>query len=667
MPSYESIQLDGLELNDGATYVLEELNLDPPRKRVEWATGADADGAGLVRDPLLENRTITMRVRVLTAATMDAALSAVGTVVDRLEEMERREGGAPITYTPADSTKTITFYGLTGSVIGVPRSWSGDEAGWFVKRPVFTVEITARPFGYGTEVVGTAVTASLPAMTLTVGSVPGDVPAEGRLIVTAGSSQHRRHLEWGLEQRYYDAATSLLIDSASLVVTGTGGTAGATAVAGYGSNTISMTARSSAQTIAKTGTLAHVGTFRVKAQVHGGGTDDAANARWRLAWRDGDGPYRSNPWVAPTGSGWSEVDLGTVTVNQAITGAQRWEGRIEVYSTSGTPTVYLDFLVLVPVAEGYGKAMAGVAQPVGFLSALDQFTGTTAGGTLSARTPVVGAAWTTEGTTATDFTFADAAGGEVVTLGGTSHTRRGALGSSITDQEVSARIQTQVVSAVNRNDVGVVARYVDASNHVLGHLRFESSQVWLRLGIVVAGAASGVSKDVTSLVSAQTWFRLRVVVWATGAYNVSLLSDGGAVLATVSNTRTDLATAGALASGRGGLYGQNASINITPYWDEITVNSIDPEPVVIYSARTAEVRSDRTIRQNSDGTAVGDVPAYRGSRFYVPPAGQANRTSRVLVKASRTDVESGASVAQTTPDSLTAQVAYTPRYAVIPR
>jgi hypothetical protein len=59
------------------------------------------------------------------------------------------------------------------------------------------------------------------------------------------------------------------------------------------------------------------------------------------------------------------------------------------------------------------------------------------------------------------------------------------------------------------------------------------------------------------------------------------------------------------------------------------------------------------------------VPSYRGARFYIPPAGSAARTSRVLVKTRRNDIDTGAD--DQIADSTTATLHYTPRYLVAPR
>ena len=213
MATLEQLVLDGLALNDVTNYRLQGFDAPPPKKRSEWVTGGDADGAALVRDPLFENREITLRVRVTQRATMDLALAAVAAISDKLEEADKHPEGLDMVWTPANGTKSVTFKVLSGEVTGLPVTMDGDDAGWFKNSPVVNVTLTCKPFAYGAEVVGSGTSSATPFVTLTVAGVTGDVPAEGRLIVTDAATQSRRYAEWGLEQRYYDVAQSLIVES----------------------------------------------------------------------------------------------------------------------------------------------------------------------------------------------------------------------------------------------------------------------------------------------------------------------------------------------------------------------------------------------------------------------------------------------------------------------
>src|SRR5438046_71402 len=101
MASNESLILDSLDLSTG-NYTLESLDLTPPSKRFEWITGGDSDGAVLARDALYDTRTITAQVRVEPQSTMDLALAAVATIVDKLQETSKTPTGIALTWTPAD-------------------------------------------------------------------------------------------------------------------------------------------------------------------------------------------------------------------------------------------------------------------------------------------------------------------------------------------------------------------------------------------------------------------------------------------------------------------------------------------------------------------------------------------------------------------------------------
>ncbi len=153
MANIESVIVDTLELNSG-NFTLEALEMPPPPKLLEWVRGADSDGALLARLALHENREVTARVRINQQADTDAALAQLGLLNDKLQEAERNQGGMACTWTPVDSTKTLTFYALAGEVVGLPILIDGSDAGWYVKSPVVTIRLICKPFLYGAEVVG---------------------------------------------------------------------------------------------------------------------------------------------------------------------------------------------------------------------------------------------------------------------------------------------------------------------------------------------------------------------------------------------------------------------------------------------------------------------------------------------------------------------------------
>lgn len=674
MAVVEGFVLDTLDLNDTTTYVLEALSMPPPKKKPEWITGGDSDGSVLGRDPLFENREITARIRIVAQSTMDLALAKIALIGDKLEEAERNQTGVALVWTPADSTLTSgTFRCLSGEITDLPVSVDGEGAGWFVKSPIITLNLICDPFMRGAEVGPTSTSAStLPLVTVELTSVTGDVPAEGRLVVTDAASQSRRLVRWGLESRFYPTSSppGLILDSDSLVTSGFAG-AGTTRSGAYdpgaaGNSVIRVTVPTQTTAVCGTGVLTHVGTFHVFARMY----FTAATTRTRLSWQDGDGPIRSNPWVAPqTPATYVDVDLGIITTTTALSGTQKWLGRIDAYdTTSTTETLDVDYIYLVPAQEGYGQARAGYTYQPGVLLGRDEFTGIAAATALNARVAPLGGTWTTSGG-ATDLTAQDAplATDETMRRTTTSdgafpanarHARLGA--SNYTDIEVGVDIQFTVSNLAIAP--AVLARWVDVSNFVaFGNLAGDNPGIY----VYVAGALVA-RYDFTTDIANSVWARLRLVVYASGAAMASVLDTSGAIVETGYLSSSVLATGGTLATGRPGFMDWNGGATaVTRYYDNFYMSTPNAEPIVVWSGRTATIGSTYAQRQDSTGTYAGDVPGYRGSRFYVPPAGTRSRKARIAVMARRNDVV--VSQDDQIADSTTISAYYTPRFVNVPR
>lgn len=675
MAANEGLTLDTLDLNDATSYVLEALSMPPPKKRPEWVSGGDTDGAILGRDPLYENREVVARIRIVAQSTMDLALAKIAAIGDKLEEAERNQTGVALQWTPADATLTTgTFRCLSGEITDLPVQVDGDGAGWFVKSPIITVTMTCDPFMRGAEAsAGTTSASTLPLVTLELTGVAGDVPAEGRLVVTDAASQSRRLIRWGVESRFYPTSSppGLILDSDSLVTSGFSGVgttrAGAYDPGAAGNSTVRATVSTQVSAVCGTGVLTHVGTFHVFARMWFTGDTTLT----RLSWQDGDGPLRSNTWVAPqTTAAWVDVDLGIITTTTAVSGTQKWLGRIDSYDTlSAVNTLDVDYIYLIPAQEGYGQARASYSYQPGVLLGRDEFNTLASGTVLNARVAPLGGTWTTSGS-ATDLAAADAplATDETIARSTVSdgafpanarHARLGA--SNFTDIEVGVDIRfTAANLAIG---LGAFARWVDASNFlVFGNLVGADSP-----GIYMYVAGSLVARyDFTSEVAINTWARLRMIVFATGVATASLLDANNSVIETGSLASSVIATGGTLATGRPGFLDTNlGAAACTRYYDNFYMATPTPEPIAIYSGRTAEIRSNMAIRSDSTGTYYGDVPAYRGSRFYVPPAGTRARKTRIAVMARRNDVVT--TTDDQIADSTTIQALLTPRFVNVPR
>jgi hypothetical protein len=668
----DSLVLGGTSISDEVNYVLETLDLTPPKRKAEWAQAADADGADLIRTPLYENRTITATIRVAPQASKDAALAKVGTLVDLLQEAEKNPAGLALEYTPASATKKITFYVLTAEVTSVPMVNEGSGVGWYANAPQLVVAFTCRPFGYGVEVEAAAaksIETGLSIVTITLPTVEGDVPAEGRLVIKDTAAVGRRFVEWGLQNRYYDAATALIRDSEDLTpVGGVQSTelnaAGAYKRAGATNGTIATMLLPEPTICCNTGVLKHIGTFRVKARV----ATQGEQIFTRLSYQDGEGPLRANAWTSPPTGTFCEVDLGTITLTPAILGTQKWLGQVEAYSLAepASTKLHVDYLTFIPVAEGYGKARGSQSSQPGTIIALDNFTTGTLSGSLNARTPALGTAWATSGA-ATDWVVESAAVKRTTT--GDAEPRIALFGSAQGNSKANLVCSHSKWAGASS---AILLRATSTTNYAFCSALITATATTVSLGVVVAGVTTTIKTRVLPSPlggGATSWAVELIATLDAGLYAAGFFvgAHGERInFFSLAGTNAAIAVGGALASGKGGFYDRNnTGVADTRLYQMSSVQSLTAIPYCVQPSRTMEVHSDSAIAQDSTGTYYGPVPQYRGSRFYVPQDGSANRTSRILVKADRNDLQE--SDQQTIADAFTAACFCTPRFLAIPR
>jgi hypothetical protein len=142
----ESWKLDVFNLNTGFFELREVVN-DPPAAKGEFIGAADSEMQILIRQPLHENRKITMKVTVKAQASMDAALDALQHLVITLRGASGVQGGIPLVWQPAGSTRTVTFDVLLGQITGLPISLTdADGITWLMGRPTVTLEMECAPY-----------------------------------------------------------------------------------------------------------------------------------------------------------------------------------------------------------------------------------------------------------------------------------------------------------------------------------------------------------------------------------------------------------------------------------------------------------------------------------------------------------------------------------------
>jgi hypothetical protein len=102
-----------------------------------------------------------------------------------------------------------------------------------------------------------------------------------------------------------------------------------------------------------------------------------------------------------------------------------------------------------------------------------------------------------------------------------------------------------------------------------------------------------------------------------------------------------LETGQTLANGKIGLYDEHSSGQTCGRSYASLFASIPTADAALFSGRSASFKHDIALRDNSGGTAQGKVPQFRGKYPSAPPATRAARTSRLVVKARRFDIDSG--------------------------
>jgi hypothetical protein len=223
---------------NGSKWGLEDLDLGNPARREELVASLDASGAVPFRVAPRDNREVTARLRLLDAATMNAAMDSIGALEALLNEAERFAADDPddpvtdlvrLVYTPADSTRSFSLIVYGGDITGIPRTLSGEDAGFFIKRPVVTIRAICDPLAYGAGVTSptrttwldttvsgtdTATSVKVPAS----GSIAGDVSPWTRVLLEDDASQARNRIVLGLRQGEGSVIPSIAVGDLTAVV-----------------------------------------------------------------------------------------------------------------------------------------------------------------------------------------------------------------------------------------------------------------------------------------------------------------------------------------------------------------------------------------------------------------------------------------------------------------
>lgn len=658
-PDAVSVNRTALEINSGAIQVRQE-GVDWGNAEIE-AVMADQERGSSPVDYRLPNRSITIPLRIKPAGTItfDQARAQLQQKVALLQ----REGGW--------LGRTLSSGGTVyADVVNAGLTLGGD---WLQAEKDIDINAELRleviPDFYEDEIALSDHTeTTLPELTFTESNVRGDYPARVRILVDEDDGEDQASLIWCVRSRHYSADATAASAYQAEALEPLDAAAG-TAVSGASGGTAVVHSTLAEDWTPVVGTniggttfLTHTGVYRVYARFYSyGGTTDT-----RFVWDVGDliTPTENDPVTIPSTTGFYLLDLGEARLDKVQTGTHRWSGQIQA---RGGGTVAVDRIWFFNVDEGFGIAQASPsATTLNPFVARDSFDH--AAGTLAGKVLPIGGTWSSTG---------DANGWGINTT--YHYAERTALGDGIGLADgcfgiagtatygavaVQADLRFSTVNAADPYVTGVIGRYTDISNFVLGYIsHVEASSTW-RVGIAVQGTPSQQKTlDLGYVGIPDTLHRLRLVVDSRGNFQIYWgLPDYGLdpvlVLDGYSST-----IASSLTTGRVGIYDRTPG-NTPTIRDFANFLVTAPEPdAAVFASRTTELSTWNITRENSAGDAYGPTSRVTGDLPRLPAKGIDGRISEVMVKLSRGNLgdspDSGI-------DDLSAQAYYRPSWLFVP-
>lgn len=651
--SNEKLELNGLNLNNGTTFVMESLTFTPAEPKPQYVTNSDTDGEELVEEPHFNNASFEAQIRLFPGGKkdMDAALVQVRELITKLQECARTEGGSPLKWTPAEATETLTWYAIMGELLEIPVELTGDTAGWLLKqpKPVIKIKLTCRPAGYTEErVVLSASTSTSPLQTVYVSGIKGDLPAEARIILTDKSGSDQRFAEVGQDLVTSEINPSLIITEKVLGFAGTETTKSGS----QASKVVKASLPVVPVAVCTTGNLEHTGRYRIKLRAQAA----EYGALYRALYRSGDGPWTYGSWAeVPVKEEWAEIDLGEVSFSKAAQGKQVGEIKIEGESVGliqeaeegvdppNTPitnvTSYVDTISLVPCRR-YAVARGPVNTNPGDFKGFDPLQDSS--GVLGGQIADTGGTWETSGD-AKDFTGVEVNGIKYYYRNEVSDTdltgRYALLSGTGAVSDVVMEMEVNTSGRNNTADLSFLARYTNVNNYFRMIFTPQSNGIdrfraHVRVGGSVFSGGVDTWKSIGERLPPNTWGNFKIVILG-GYYQVYWL--GEEIAQGYSNT-----LASTLTSGKIGIYDQFTEVGSTyqisrryrnfAAWVPIT-------PTVCENSQSLQISKDGAIREDEAGNYWARVPEYRGANFELDPAGSEGRINRITNKMRRKDIK----------------------------
>ncbi len=417
--------------------------------------------------------------------------------------------------------------------------------------------------------------------------------------------------------------------------------------------------------------MSHIGTFRVYARLQTP-TTNVSYTDVGLEWSTGDyRRFERNTAVRLTAAHrgtWRVADLGLVHAAAIPQGTQRWEGRIiaKGASTSTANTVDVDWLMLVPVDQGFGFASGlwSIPTPTTY-SARDEFDQTA--GALTGKSLTLGGTWAGAGD-ADDFQVTGTgAVTRTAVSDASSTTGRYATASTPTLSTAMASVlfKTSTAGALSITP-GLLLRYVDVNNWALFRLVFGIPTVTKRVAGTVTDIAT--ATDAPQLIadnySAGTYLKLGFLAAADGTFAAWVVNQNDTFKTpTLTGRDSVLATGGTLDDGKVGFYDSNADASAATRTFDAFTAWVPVLDAAAFAGQSIAFTDVDTIREDSAGAYWTRTSIYKGSRLKLPPAGQEGRSARWIVKPllASEDPDRGTWLDDSIPD-LSGRISYTARY-----
>lgn len=223
---------------------------------------------------------------------------------------------------------------------------------------------TCKPFGRGVSVtLSDHVETTLPVLVFTETGIKGDVPGTVEIVIDNDSASLQQTVLWGLRSRYYDSAATAAVFLQAESLTPDGGAAAAVGTAtasGGGSNVVKQTTLGTTPASMLTaGSQTHIGSYRVFARMLAPATNSGIVSvafRWIAAMFE---PTMNDTVTLDSANEglWQLVDLGQITIPRMTVGTHGWNGSLYASSTVGADDLEVDWLLLLPVDEGWGQVV----------------------------------------------------------------------------------------------------------------------------------------------------------------------------------------------------------------------------------------------------------------------------------------------------------------------